>query len=263
MPHLDQHPPGDFCWIELGTNNQPDAKRFYQTLFGWTANDIPVGPDEIYSMFQLEGRDVAAAYTLRPQQQAQGVPPHWLLYISVVNADETAGRATGLGGQVLAPPFDVFDIGRMAVLKDPTGAVFAIWQPLKHQGTGIAGANGALCWADLLTLDRGRASAFYSALFGWTISTAPNDPSGYLHIANGEQFIGGMPDIAQMQPDAPSAWLLYIATDDCDASVRKAEELGGSLCLPAMDIENVGRFAIVGDPQGANFALFQWQPQPK
>src|SRR5207253_2627713 len=128
MPNVDAHQPGSFCWVELGTSDQPGAKRFYNELFAWTANDVPIGPDDFYTMFQLRARDVAAAYTLRADQQERGVPPHWMLYVATKDADSTSEKAASLGAKILAPPFDVFDVGRMAVIQDPTGAVFAIWQ---------------------------------------------------------------------------------------------------------------------------------------
>jgi len=146
MPNIDKHPPGAFCWIELATSDQKAAKDFYCSLFGWSASDMPMGPGDFYTMFKLDGRDSGAAYTLRPDQRAQGVPPHWMIYIAVESADQTAARAAELGAKVFAPPFDVYDAGRMAVLQDPTGAVFSIWQPKKNTGIGIAGVHGALCW---------------------------------------------------------------------------------------------------------------------
>src|SRR2546422_834981 len=98
-----------------------------------TAPRFPMGPNDFYSMFLVDGRDAAAAYTLRPEQQSQDVPSHWMIYIAVESADASAGRAAQLGGKVLAPPFDVFDVGRMAVVQDPTGSVFSMWQPKKNQ----------------------------------------------------------------------------------------------------------------------------------
>ena len=91
MSHIDSHLPGSFCWIELGTTDQPAAKSFYQALFGWTPADMPMGPDDFYTIFKLEGRDAAAAYTLRPEQRSQGVPPHWMPYIMVASADHATG----------------------------------------------------------------------------------------------------------------------------------------------------------------------------
>jgi predicted enzyme related to lactoylglutathione lyase len=130
--NIDRHKPGAFCWFELATTDQRAAKEFYQALFGWESSDSPIGPDEIYTIFKMHGRDVGAAYTMRADQQAQGVPPNWGIYIAVDSADTAAERAQALGATILAPPFDVGDHGRMCVMQDPTGAVFSIWQPNKR-----------------------------------------------------------------------------------------------------------------------------------
>src|ERR1700681_2513607 len=127
MAQIEKHVPGSFCWIELGTSDQNTAKSFYGALFGWAAHDFPMGPNDYYTMFLLEGCNAAAAYTLRPGQGSQGLaPPHWMIYVATESADESANRAAQAGGQVLAPAFDVYDVGRMAVLQDPTGAVFSV-----------------------------------------------------------------------------------------------------------------------------------------
>src|SRR5450631_3501364 len=123
MPNIDKYPAGSFVWIELGTTDQAAAKNFYGSLFGWNASDMPMGPDDYYTIFRLEGRDTAAAYTLRPDRSGSA-PTHWMLYISVDNVDDAAALAAHLGGTVPSPPFDVYDAGRMAVVQDPTGATF-------------------------------------------------------------------------------------------------------------------------------------------
>ena len=255
MRLIDKHPPGAFCWIELSTTDQSAAKSFYSSLFGWASQDFPMGPNDFYTMFQLEGRHTGAAYTMRPEQRAQGVPPHWMIYISVESADDAATRASQLGGKVLAPPMDVYDAGRMAVVQEPTGAVFALWQPKTHTGTGIAGVHGTLCWADLVTPDIERAKTFYTGLFGWKVSAGENDPSGYLHIANGKDFIGGIPPARFGDPNAPPHWMPYFYVANCDETTAKAKEMGGKVLLAPMDIEKVGRMAVLGDPQGAVFAI--------
>ncbi|HEV8130553.1 MAG TPA: VOC family protein [Acidobacteriota bacterium] len=260
MPHVDEHPPGSFSWIELSTTDQNAAKSFYSSLFGWAVNDFPMGPNESYSIFQVEGRDAAAAHTMRPEQQSQGVPPHWMVYVAVDSADQTAKRAAELGAKVLAPAFDVFDAGRMAVLQDPTGAVFSVWQPKKYKGIGIAGVDGTLCWADLSTPDPTGASRFYSSLFGWKTVTGEKDPSDYLHIVNGEEFIGGIPPAKHRNPKIPPHWLAYFLVSNCDQAAAKAKQLGGTVHMAPMTMENVGRWAILADPQGAVFAVFQQVP---
>jgi predicted enzyme related to lactoylglutathione lyase len=212
-------------------------------------------------MFQLEGRDTAAAYTMRPEQRSQGVPPHWMIYIAVESADDGASRTAQLGGKLLAPPCDVYDIGRMAVVQDPAGAVFALWQPKTHTGTGIAGVPGTLCWADLMTPDPARAKEFYTGLFGWRIIKGENGPSGYLHIANGEKFIGGIPPANFRDPNVPPHWLVYFLVANCDETAAKGKELGGKTLLAPMAIEEVGRMAVLADPQGAVFAIIQALPR--
>jgi uncharacterized protein len=258
MANIDSHPPGSFCWLELATTDQAAAKSFYSSLFGWTPSDSPLGPDAVYTIFKLEGRDAAAAYTIFPEQRSQGIPPNWMLYVSVANADDAAKRAKTAGGTVLKDAFDVGESGRMAVLQDPTGAVFSVWQQNKHPGIGIADVDGTLCWADLSTPDRERAGKFYSDLFGWQLLAEEENPEhDYVHIKNGEHFIGGILPAKFHNPNAPAHWLAYILTPNCDVTADKVKKLGGQLYLPPMTVEDIGRMAIVADPQGAVFALFQ------
>ena len=258
MPHTPSHAPGSFCWVELATSDQAAAKNFYTSLFGWSAVDGPMAPGEFYTMFKLGDKDVGGGYTLRADQRSQGVPPHWMVYVAVENADAIVAKAKELGGAAFTEAFDVFDAGRMAVLQDPTGAVFSVWQPLKHHGVGIMGADGTFSWADLSTSDPPRASKFYADLFGWQMVTGDEDPEhDYIHIKNGEHFIGGIPPASHSQPGVPPHWLIYFHASDCDALAGKAKQLGANFYLPPTTMENVGRMAVVADPQGAVFALFQ------
>jgi len=257
MTNIDKHSAGSFCWIELNTNDQSAATTFYSALFGWQIQDMPMGPNDYYTLFQLEGRDAAAGCTLRPEQRAQGVPPHWLLYIAVDKADDAVAKAQKLGGTILAPAFDVMEAGRMGVIQDPTGAVFCVWQAKGNTGIGIAQVNGTLCWADLSTPDAKLACDFYTGLFGWQIAADPKDHSGYLHIKNGEHFIGGVPPAAHRQPGVPPHWMAYFQVDDVDATAAKAKELGANLYLPPTTMEGVGRMSVIADPQGAVFAIFK------
>lgn len=256
MKTIDHIAPGSFCWAELVTSNQPEAKKFYNGLFGWTADDMPMGPNDFYSMFQLQGRSVGAAYTIRPDMVKQGVPPHWGLYVAVVSADKTASRVASMGGRLLMPPFDVFDAGRMAVILDPTGATIHIWQAKKHTGFGIAELPGTFCWADLMTTDTAAAEKFYSGLFGWKFERG-KEHEEYLHIKNGEAYIGGMPPAGTAGPGVPPHWLLYYLVTNCDEATAKAKTLGAKVYVPPMTIEGVGRWSVLADPQGATLSAFQ------
>lgn len=213
-----------------------------------------MGPNDFYTMFQLEGREAAACFTLRPEMHA---PPNWGLYVDVEDTDKTAAKAAELGGKVLQPGMDVSTYGRMAVLQDPTGAIFNVWQPKSHTGTGITGVNGTLCWADLNTPDMPRAKSFYEALFGWTFITGDGKPEdSYQHIKNGDKGIGGILPESHRNKHAPPHWLIYFQVADCDASTAKAKELGARAYVEPMSISDTVRFSVLADPQGAVFALF-------
>ena len=262
MTNIEKHKPGEFCWVELATSEQTAAKSFYGKLFGWAAEDMPMGPNDFYTMFKLDGRDTGAAYTIRPDQKAQGVPPHWMIYVAVESADAAAARAVQLGGKVLAPAFDVYDAGRMAVIQDAAGAIFSLWQAKKNTGTAIAGVDGTFCWADLSTPDQESASKFYADLFGWKIMKEDEKPGhNYYHLANGEDFIGGIPPASHRDPKTPPHWLAYFTVSDCDAAAAKAKQLGAKLYMPPTTFEDVGRIAVIADPQGATFAIFQAAPR--
>jgi predicted enzyme related to lactoylglutathione lyase len=257
MPKIDKHAPGTFCWVELATTNQDAAKKFYGSLFGWSVVDYPMGPGDFYTMFQLGGRDAAAGYTMRAEEKAAGVPPHWNLYVAVENADAAAAKAVELGGKLPAGVFDVFTNGRMGVVIDPTGAAFCLWQPKQTRGIGVMGENNTYCWADLITADRIGAKRFYEQMFGWRVYPgAGKDDSTYLHIAMGEQGIAGIQPGDMHQPGVPAHWTPYFMVADADATTAKAKELGAAVYAPPMDVGEGLRIAVLADPQGAVFSLF-------
>jgi uncharacterized protein len=253
-----EHAPGTFCWIELATTDGPAAKKFYSELFGWEGQDNPIGPGMVYTMLKLDGKDVGALY--QKGDEMKQVPTHWASYIAVTSADETAAKAKSLGGTVVQEPFDVMEHGRMAVIADPTGAHFCIWQPKQHKGVGIKNENNTLCWNELLTNDTERAKDFYTKLFGWKSKTDAGE-TPYTEWINGEDHIGGMMQIQPFMGPMPPNWGIYIAVDDCDGKVAKAQSLGARTYVPPTDIPNVGRFAVLADPQGAVFNIIKLNPR--
>lgn len=254
MTEMTAYTPGAFCWVELATSDAAAAKKFYSELFGWTPVDMPAGPDMIYTMCQVDGKYVAALFQPGPDDPT---PPHWGSYVSVTSADEIAARAKSLGGTVLAEPFDVLEVGRMAVIQDPSGAVVSAWQPGSHIGAQLVNQPGAFSWNELLTNDTDRAGQFYSELFGWKAQTQEMEGGNYTIFMNGEQMNGGMMQIRPEWGPMPPNWLVYFTVADCDASADKAKALGGQLLAPPMDIPDIGRMAWVQDPQGAVLSIIQ------
>ena len=257
MPNFDKHPAGNFVWFELSTNDQAAAKSFYTSLLGWEAQDMPMGPGMIYTILRLKGRDTAGASTMKAEDRQVGIPPNWLMYIAVENADAAVASALEHGGNPMSPAFDVPGVGRMAVIQDPAGAIFAVFEPGQHHGVGIFAEPGAFCWVDLQTSDRDISARFYGALFGWKFSPGRDkDPDGYLHISNQGAFIGGLPPERTLQPHVPPHWMAYIQTTDCAAQTAKAEQLGARVLVPPMAVEDTGHISVLADPQGAVFALY-------
>ncbi len=247
-------PLGHFCWPELATTDIAAAKHFYTTIFGWEYVDMPTAMGN-YTIFKVEGVDAAAAYQMGPEQSA---PPHWNAYVAVHNADETATKAAELGGKVLAGPFDVEGIGRMAFIQDPGGATFAAWQSIKHFGAGIFGAPNSLCWTELATRNASQAVAFYSGLFGWDAEAKDQGDFKYTEWRVRGTVVGGMMTMEGAAYDGvPSHWLTYFAVDDCDAKTKATEAAGAMILSAPTDIPNVGRFAMIRDAQGAVFCIIQ------
>jgi predicted enzyme related to lactoylglutathione lyase len=167
-----------------------------------------------------------------------------------------APRAAEHDGRVLAEPFDVMDVGRMAVVADPAGAALHLWEPRRHIGAGLVNTPGAMTWNDLVTPDPEGAEAFYGALFGWTTMAIP-DAGGYRVIRNGERSNGGiMPhDPGRMGEHTPASWMPYFGHEDVERAAREVDGLGGRILNGPMDIGR-GKIAVVGDPAGAVFALW-------
>ncbi|HTZ63874.1 MAG TPA: VOC family protein [Solirubrobacteraceae bacterium] len=259
MGERSQYTPGTFCWADLTTTDQEAAKRFYGELLGWSAFDAPVGDGAYYSIMRRDDKSVAAIAPQPDAQREAGVPPVWNSYVTVTDADAVADRAKELGANVHAPPFDVMQAGRMAVIQDPQGAFFMLWQPRDMPGAALVNAPGALVWNELSSPDLDASSAFYSSLFGWTVAPFEASPEPYLSIKNGDANNGGIRPLPQ--PGPPPNWLVYFGIEDLDAALAKLGELGGTTHAGPIDIQ-IARIAVVADPQGAMFALYDGQLEP-
>jgi len=251
MGKRESYQPGTFSWLDLSTSDAAGAKSFYGELFGWDFEDGEIPSGGVYTMCHLQGDEVAAIM----QQDEQ--PGHWNNYVTVASADETTARAKQLGATVFEEPFKVMESGRMAVFADPTGAVLCVWEARDHIGAGRVNDVGCMAWNELQTRDAGKASDFYTGLFGWEMDPIEQDgQTVYMTIQNSGGMNGGFMPMAEERGDAPSFWLAYFTVASCDDAVAKVEELGGSLLAGPME-PGAGRIAVVSDPQGAVFALFE------
>jgi len=184
-----------------------------------------------------------------------------MTYVATDDADGVAARATEAGGSVLFDPMDVTGAGRMVIVAHPAGGVIGAWQAGSHTGAQLVNEPGALNWNELQTRDVDGAKAFYAAVFGWQPDDQDFGGMTYTVFNVGDTGIAGAMAMSSQAPAEVAAfWLAYFTVADCDASVAKVQELGGSALGPAHDLEGVGRFAVVADPHGASFGVIAGEP---
>jgi uncharacterized protein len=244
-------------WVDVASPDVTRAKAFYADLFGWEIRD---GPPEAggYALAHVRGRTVAG---IGPQMNP-AAPPAWTTYVNVDSADAVAQLVPSNGGTVLAGPFDVMDVGRMAVLADPAGAVIGVWQPGSHAGAQVVNETHTWCWSELITNDVDRAKRFYGAVFGWGDQTHGEGASAYVELQLGGRSIAGMmPKPPTMPAAVPPFWGVYFTVDDPEAAAARIKELGGTVLMGPMDVEP-GRFVTAVDPTGATFSVIRFHQQP-
>jgi uncharacterized protein len=244
-----EYRPGTPCWVDLSSPELERSSEFYTGLFGWQAREAG-SPEEAggYTMFTLEGKQVAAV----GPTQGEGQPPWWNMYVSVESADAAANKVREAGGAVLMEPFGVLGAGRMAILADPQGAIFCVWQPNGHFGAELVNQPGAFCWTELHARDPEAATGFYEAVFGWRVEPfAMPDTDAYALWMLGEKGVAGM---SRMTEEGPPSWAVSFAVEDADATSARAAELGGEVRIAPFDTP-VGRIAVIADPHGAVFAV--------
>ena len=227
-------------------------------MFGLDTEETPIPGGGVYVQFQKDGKYVGGLAEQQPQEREQAIPPDWNTYIAVDDAEVVTKDAERLGATIAAPPFDVLESGRMAVVIDPTGGPIAFWQAKDHIGAQVYGEEGTIgCW-ELMTQDPERAISFYSQLFGYATEEFPSATGPYTVLKHkGENAAGIM---GAPQAEMPAAWTPYFEVTDADATLEKARRLGATPLMQVTEAEGVGRFSWITDPQGAVIAFIQPAP---
>jgi predicted enzyme related to lactoylglutathione lyase len=282
VPERDGYIPGVPCAVDTSQPDPEAAVGFYRDLFSWEFDEVPAESAGRYFVARLRGLDVAAVGSI-----PEGAPQTamWNTYIWVDSADETASKVRDAGGGVVTEPFDVVDAGRMAVLTDPEGAAFRVWQAKGNRGAQLVNEPGSLNLNGLNTRDVEGAKAFYGALFGWRTLAIDGGPEMWTLPGFGDFLERDNPDLRKQmadadapagfedvvasinpipddQPGAPAHWSVTFAVDDADATTARAAELGGKAIVPPFDAPWV-RMAIIADPQGATFIASKFVPENK
>jgi uncharacterized protein len=248
------HLPGKFVWFEHLSNDIAKARGFYEKLFGWHTETLPMGSGEAYPVIH-NGNAAIGGYAKAPPN----APSQWLSYLSVDDVDASHKTALAAGGKSLMAPFDYGSAGRAATLADPTGGVFSLWKGAQGDPAETSDvAIGAWYWNELTTKDDRAALAFYEKVFGYTHDAMPMPQGSYYILKQGDKMRGGL--CKAMDASMPTMWLQYVKVADCDASSAEAKGLGARVVVPPTDIATVGRFSVFIDPQGAALAVMKPAP---
>jgi predicted enzyme related to lactoylglutathione lyase len=252
MAKFEAYDQGTPSWVELVSPDQAAAREFYGPLFNWSFDDHDMGEMGHYYIGTIEGDEISGLSGQMPGME--GHPAFWGVYLACDDVDAVTAKVEAAGGTVVAGPFDVNDNGRMSALQDPTGARINLWQATGTVGTQRANEPGTPIWNECITPDIATATAFYAEILGMGSETMDMEEGTYTVLTNSEgRQIGGAMN-PQME-GTPPHWNVYFNVEDVDATVAKAQELGGQVVAPAFDVPGVGRMAVLADPQGAMFNL--------
>jgi predicted enzyme related to lactoylglutathione lyase len=244
--------PGRFVWFDLMTTDAGKSQAFYEALFGWQIQEVPM-QGFTYRMI------VCGPGAIGGIVEEKAIPvSHWMPYVGTPDVDASAETVTATGGSVCVPPTDIPQTGRFAVVSDPTGAYFSLFQALP----GSEGADpdqmvpGRVCWTEVYTTDIDAAQDFYSGLLGWEPQKRDMGEAGMYHTQMlGDKMAAGMMKVPM--PGMPSCWAVYFFAPDLDAAGARAKELGATALHEGVPIPEVGRFSMFQDPAGAMFSLFE------
>jgi predicted enzyme related to lactoylglutathione lyase len=257
-----QSPRGEFIWYELMTPDPEGSKAFYEAVVGWKIGDAVAEYNGYRMIGRSDGGSAGGMLPLTAEMQQHGARPLWLSYILVPDVDRSVTEIEAAGGKALMPPFDVPNVGRVAMVTDPQNAVFYIMKPQPPEGDPNAKSDvfspteaQRVRWNELSTTDQDVAIDFYKRQFGWQQDGAmPMGEMGdYRFIQANSVNVGA---IMRKPPQLPvSQWTYYIGVDDIDRAVAAINDGGGKVLNGPHEIPG-GEFALNGlDPQGASFGL--------
>lgn len=263
MTERTDYPSGAPCWIETLQPDPDGAAQFYGQLLGWQFDEptsMPEGLGGQYLQARVAGRLVAGI----GQAPATAPAALWSTFIRVDDVEATLTRVADAGGAVLAGPLQAGTAGRLAVVADPAGIAFGLWQPGSRVGAQRINAPGTWAMSALHTPTPERAQAFYGTVFGWQLQPVPGTPLALWRLPG---YVGGggqgqpLPEdvvavmtLTDEASEVPPHWAVNLCVEDVDATARRAVALGGRLLLPPTDTPGF-RSAVVADPQQGVIAI--------
>jgi uncharacterized protein len=248
---------GQFVWRDMMAPDAEKAQAFYTELFGWTVTSMD-GDYGIYRILANNGVDFGGI----GQLDVEGVPTHWVSYISTPSVDDTTAKASELGATVAVPPMDIPHVGRFSSLIDPQGASIATFTALpewNQPDTTQIPPSGGVTWNELISEDVEGSKTFYSELFGYTPKIQDMGTGPYTILYVGDAMVAGILERPAEMPPI-TAWFIYFHAPDLDKALADVSRLGGQLFGEIIPIPGIGRVCMVSDSQGGVFGLHEPAP---
>ena len=250
---------GRFVWYDLLTDDLEGTKRFYGELFGWTFGDASEDASEesVYTVILHRGKAIGGiAFT--PKMEREVNSSQWVSNLSVADVDRAADYVQRMGGIVHAEPQELPDRGRVAMVRDPQGAVVLLVRSQAGDPPEGEAEVGEWLWTELWTRDATASISFYEGLVGYEHQAydAPGTPGQYFFLTRDGNLLGGVLEYAfeYVEPN----WLPYVRVEDPGDLVRRVEGLGGRVLIaPREDIRG-GSVAVIADPSGAALTIQKW-----
>ena len=256
-----EHQVGRIIWRDLISDKPAESRKFYEELFGWefqgVGNLFNLGGEDAYSLIRHNGRLIGGMVNEERLQNDAGDISQWVVLMSVADVDAAAATFAAEGGEVLTPPADVADRGRMAIVVDPQGALLALVQTAEGDPEWHQPGYGDFLWDELWTSDLEAATSFYTGMTGLEENEVELAADRTYRTLNrgGEPTLGMM---AHPFQEKRPVWVTYIRVEDPAAITARVEELGGTVYLEAQDRPLGGQVALIADPSGAGIALQTW-----
>jgi predicted enzyme related to lactoylglutathione lyase len=257
----DQRHKGKVVWHDL-LNNTPEAsRRFYGELFGWEFEQprvfVGVGGGDSYMLIRHNGNLIGGMVDTNALGKKENIS-QWITTISVPDIDASVERVAGAGGKVINAPESIGDRGRMAVIEDATGAVFAMIQTREGDPADAEPVHNGWLWDELWTGDVEKATGFYQAVLGFqhTDHEIENAEREYRVLRFGDKPRAGV--LKNPFEDERPVWVNYIRVEDPSAVTARVESLGGRVLVEAQARPIGGEVAFIAGPSGAGVALQTW-----
>lgn len=247
---------GAITWVDLSTPDVASAVKFYRELLGWTDVEESDTPTGRYYIGKVGERRVGGLMGHGPE--LVGSPAMWTTFIYVDDIEATLAKVADVGGTILEKPFDIPGGAQIAVVTDPTGAMFGLFAGPEIDGALYSQDPGRVCWVELLTRDPAAAKTFYAEVLGWKAETDDSGGAAYSLFTMDDEMVAGMMLMPEGVPaEAPAYWGVYFTVADCPGAVARASLLGGRVLAPTM-AQEMGSFAVLADPQGGTFNIMEY-----